>query len=61
MGMVGSHDGRKLRPRKQLGEPAGRAAAGPEGATGARQPMAREAVLSPKESTGAPMRSSMET
>ena len=30
-------------------------------AAGACQPMAREAVLSPKESTGAPMRSSMET
>jgi hypothetical protein len=55
MGKVGCHDGRKLRPRKQLGAALGM------GMGGGGQPMARAAVLSPKESTGAPMRSSMET
>jgi len=59
MGKVGCHDGRKLRPRKPLGAPGW--GSGNGGLRGAHQPMARAAVLSPKESTGAPMRSSMET
>lgn len=59
MGKVGCHDGRKLRPRKQLGAPG--LGSGDRGLWGGGQPMARAAVLSPKESTGAPMRSSMET